>query len=47
MSVIAQPTSASGRPDYRQRQEYGPDDEIPVVLDGIEVGRLLVRDLLP
>ena len=45
--VYTEPTGAARRPDYRHRQEYGPDDEIPVVLDGIEVGRLLVRDLLP
>jgi hypothetical protein len=27
-------------------QEYGPDDEIPVALDGDEIGRLPVLDLL-
>ena len=45
--VYTDPTGPADQPDYRQRQEYGPDDEIPVVLDGVEVGRLLVRDLLP
>jgi Uma2 family endonuclease len=37
---------AAPPPDYRQRQEYGEADEILVVLDGVEVGRLPVRDLL-
>jgi Uma2 family endonuclease len=45
--VYTDPTGPAEQPDYRQRQEYGPDDEIPVVLDGVVVGRLLVRDLLP
>jgi Uma2 family endonuclease len=45
--VYTDPTGPAERPDYRQRQEYGPDDEIPVMLDGVEVGRLFVRDLLP
>jgi Uma2 family endonuclease len=45
--VYTEPTGPAEQPDYRQRQEYGPDDEIPVVLDGNEVGRLLVRELLP
>jgi Uma2 family endonuclease len=34
-------------PAYRQRRDYGPDDEIPLVLKGQEIARLRVRDLLP
>jgi Uma2 family endonuclease len=45
--VYTEPSGPAEHPDYRLRQEYGPDDEIPVVLDGNEVGRLLVRELLP
>ena len=45
--VYTEPTGPAEQPDYRQRQDYGPDDEIPVVLDGAEVGRLPVVDLLP
>jgi Uma2 family endonuclease len=33
-------------PAYRQRQDYAADAEVPVVLDGREVGRLAVRDVL-
>jgi Uma2 family endonuclease len=32
---------------YAEQQVYGPDDEVPVVLDGREVGRIRVRDVLP
>jgi Uma2 family endonuclease len=38
---------AAPPPDYRRHEEYGPEEEIPVVLDGEEIGRLPVRDLLP
>jgi Uma2 family endonuclease len=34
-------------PSYRSRRDYGPDEEIPVILDGVEVGRIAVRDVLP
>jgi Uma2 family endonuclease len=34
-------------PAYRQRRDYGPDDEIPLVLNGQEITRLRARDLLP
>ena len=45
--VYTDPTGPAEQPDYRQQQEYGPADEIPVVLVEKEVGRLVVRDLLP
>jgi Uma2 family endonuclease len=45
--VHSDPTGAAASPDYRQVVEYGPGDEVPVVLDGQEVGRIAVRDLLP
>jgi hypothetical protein len=45
--VYTEPEGPADRPDYRQRREYGPADEIPVVIDGAEIGRIPVRDLLP
>jgi hypothetical protein len=45
--VYTDPTGPAELPDYRQHHEYGPEDDIPVVLDGIEIGRLSVRELLP
>jgi Uma2 family endonuclease len=47
IEVYTEPDSAAKRPDYRQRSNYGPEDEIPIVLDGVQVGRLAVRELLP
>lgn len=36
-----------GSPGYSVCHHYGPDDEVPVVLDGRETGRIAVRDVLP
>jgi len=47
IEVYTDPSGPAEQPDYRQRQVFRPGDEIPVVLDGHEVGRLPVRDLLP
>jgi len=43
LETYAEPSGS----DYRQKQEYGPDDEVAVVVGGVEVGRVAVRDLLP
>jgi Uma2 family endonuclease len=32
---------------YAERQVFGPDDQVPVVLDGREVGQVAVRHILP
>jgi Uma2 family endonuclease len=47
IEVYTDPASALDPPDYGHRQEYGLADTIPVVLNGVEVGRLEVRELLP
>ncbi|HWE38473.1 MAG TPA: Uma2 family endonuclease [Isosphaeraceae bacterium] len=47
LEVYTDPTGPDPAPDYRSRAEYGPDDEVPIVLDGREVARVFVRDLLP
>jgi Uma2 family endonuclease len=43
LETYAEPSGS----DYRQKQEYGPDDEVAVVVGGVEVGRVAVRDVLP
>lgn len=43
----AQPSVSEGEADYAQRQDVPEEDVIPVVLDGVEIARLPVRDLLP
>ena len=47
IEVHTDPTGPVDEPDYRQRRDYGPTGMIPLVLDGVEVGTLAVRDLLP
>jgi Uma2 family endonuclease len=47
VEVYTDPTGPTAEPDYRSRQDYLDLDEVPVVIDGQEIGRLPVRDLLP
>ncbi len=47
VEVYTGPTRSAGAPDYRWRSEYGSSDAVPVSIDGVEVGRLEVADLLP
>jgi len=45
--VYSDPTGPVAAPGYRQRQDYGVNDTVPLVIGGKEAGRILVRDLLP
>jgi Uma2 family endonuclease len=47
IEVYTEPTGPAAKPDYIHRQDFGPDEMIPLVIEGREVGRLAVRDLLP
>lgn len=47
IEAYTDPTGPAGEPTYRQRRDYGAADAIPLVLDGVEVGSLAVRELLP
>jgi Uma2 family endonuclease len=47
IEVYTDPTGPAKKPTYRQRQDYKPGEEVPVVIEGREVGRLAVKDLLP
>lgn len=47
IEVYSNPTGPTTRPSYTQLQSYGFEHEVPVVLDGREVGRIAVRDILP
>jgi hypothetical protein len=46
IDLYTEPSAAEGSPHYAQRRDYGMTEMIPVVLDGVEVGRLEVRELL-
>ena len=47
IEVYTDPTGPADEPDYRQRQIYGENDWVPVLLDGKEIGKLEVKALLP
>jgi hypothetical protein len=44
--VYTQPRGGKN-PTYRGQDTYGPDDSVPVVVAGTELGTILVRELLP
>jgi hypothetical protein len=39
--------SGGAEPDYRQRQDYGSADAVPLVIEGQVIATLPVRDILP
>jgi Uma2 family endonuclease len=47
LEVYTDPGGPGTQPDYASYQILQPTDPVAVVLDGHEVGRILVRDLLP
>lgn len=47
IEVFTGPSGPDDRPDYKTREIFLAGHEVPVVLDGREVGRIAVRDLLP
>jgi Uma2 family endonuclease len=44
VEVYSEPTEAG---EFRRREVFGRDADMPLLLDGREVGRIAVRDLLP
>ena len=47
VEVYRAPEGRGRSASYREAVNLGPDDDVPVVFDGREVGRLAVRDILP
>jgi len=47
VEVYTDPTGPADQPDHGHRRDYGPTEEVPLALDGKEVARIPVRDLLP
>ncbi len=47
VEVYTDPTGPADQPTYRQHRDYGPADDLPLVIDGKEIGRIAVRDILP
>ena len=47
IEVYEQPTGPATPAQYNVTTIHGPDDEVPVRIDGREVGRIAVKDILP
>lgn len=47
IEVYSEPTGPTADPSYGRREDYPPDDQVPVVLDGVEIARIPVTELLP
>jgi hypothetical protein len=47
IEVYTGPSGPVEEPGYSQRQDFALTDEVPLTIDGREVGRLSVRQLLP
>ncbi|MBX6312718.1 MAG: Uma2 family endonuclease [Isosphaeraceae bacterium] len=47
IEVYTDPTGPADEPAYRAVAHFGPGDEVPLMLEGREIARLAVRDLLP
>jgi Uma2 family endonuclease len=47
IDVYARPTGPSAIPCYASCQSFSPDEAVPLILDGKEIGRIAVRDVLP
>jgi hypothetical protein len=47
VEVYSGPSGPGPDPRYQTTQTYGEDAEIPVIIDGREVGKVRVKDLIP
>ena len=47
LEAYSDPTGPDSQPGYRQREDFGFDDEAPLLLEGQEIGTILVSELLP
>jgi Uma2 family endonuclease len=47
VEVFTVPSGPAEEPDYGERRDYGPDENVPVLLGGVEAGSLPVAELLP
>ncbi len=47
LEVHTEPEGEGLAATYARTQFYGPDDEVSLVLDGREIARFLVKEILP
>jgi Uma2 family endonuclease len=46
IEVYSSPSGRGKAAHYRERKDYGPDEEVPVVIQGQEVGRIKVSEIV-
>jgi Uma2 family endonuclease len=47
MEVYTEPSGPAEEPRYGKRQDFGENDTVPLVIEGVELAQIPVRDLLP
>lgn len=47
IEVYTDPSGPTESPSYRDRRSFGREDAIPLMIDGVEVARIAVGELLP
>ncbi len=47
LEVFTDPSAAADPPDYRQHRVFGASEEVPLVIEGHEAGRIAVAAILP
>lgn len=47
IEVYSSPSGPTANPAYAQRTDYRAGDQVPLILDGVEVARIPVQELLP
>ena len=47
IEVFSQPQGAGKSANYREEKHFGPEEQVPVVLEGEEIGRIQVSAILP
>ena len=46
IEVYTEPTGSGAKADYGRRQDFGLSEQVPVVIEGREVGRLAVKEVM-
>jgi Uma2 family endonuclease len=47
LEVHTRPSGSGQQADYLERRDFARDDEVPFVIEGRELGRIRLRDMLP
>ncbi|MCA1693434.1 MAG: hypothetical protein LC749_01155 [Actinobacteria bacterium] len=47
VEVYTKPTGPVEGPRFESRRDFGPGEDVPLLLDGREIGRIAVNDVVP